>query len=75
MDTIRTSDGSPLRWDDGALIHGIEGALICQGSLTLWTRCRHNVPAGSEIRDSVEVTCPYCLAGATDVLIDVSGVR
>jgi hypothetical protein len=50
----------PLRWDDGRVIHAVEGARS-DYTVLLWTRCRRNLAAGAVMHCDLPITCPDCL--------------
>jgi hypothetical protein len=50
----------PLRWDDGTVVHAVEG-VENDYSVLLRTSCRKMVAAGAVLRHDATVTCPACL--------------
>ena len=66
MSDIQDIDGKPIKWDDGKVIHSVEGADLnfYQNSIRLlWTKCDRDVPANKAFTSDDKVDCPTCLIG------------
>lgn len=61
MSTIDKLSGKPLRWNDGAIVHAVQGTRSSAGEPMLWTFCQRDVPDGEAVDEDVTVTCPACL--------------
>lgn len=63
---INTINGSPIKWDDGKVIHRVEGDTINfpQNPIRLlWTKCDKDVPANKAFTGEGDVNCPKCMEG------------
>jgi hypothetical protein len=61
MDIIDKMAGAPMRWNDGNVVHSVEGTRDGDGMLVLWTLCHHDVPEGAVLDHRSVVTCKVCL--------------
>ncbi len=61
MAKIENIDGLPLRFNDGSLVHAVQGSVVQGDILLLWTLCLHDVPADAAVTGDLQVTCVNCL--------------
>lgn len=68
-DVFREIDGNPILWDDGKIIHRVEGGWgpLNQFRL-LWTDCEKDVPANAAHQSDEKVTCEKCLSNQGEKL-------
>lgn len=77
-DVYREIDDKPIVWDDGKVIHRVEGG-FGPGNVgrLLWTDCEKDVPANKAHLGIDKVTCAECISAinALDVHFgDVNGL-
>lgn len=62
-DVFREINGRPILWNDGKVIHRVEGGW---GPLNqfriLWTDCEKDVPANKAHQSNEKANCPACIA-------------
>lgn len=61
-DIYREIDGRPILWDDGKVVHRVEGGWGPQSLFRLlWTDCEIDVPDNKGYTGDDKVTCKKCL--------------
>jgi hypothetical protein len=43
------------------LVHAVQGSVVHDDILLLWTLCLHDVPPGAAVNEQIPVTCVNCL--------------